>query len=208
MTITLIEQAKKRVDRVNIFLDETFWVGLDKNQLIRFELHKGKIISEDEKSFIESESNIFKLREKVINLILIRPRSKYEIYQYLTLKKQVDELTSKKLIETLVQTEVISDDSFTEWFVQNRSSHGFNGKNKIYAELLKKGVDSSIIKRHLKDLEENNDNTEKILKLFEKVRNQVKAKSEAEKHQKIIKRIMARGYGYQEIIAALKGFAE
>jgi len=204
MIITNIEQAKKREERVNIYLDDNFWVGLDKNQLIQFGLHKGKIITEDDKRFIEEESMFYKLLERVINYTLIRPRSKFEIFQYLTLKKDVDELTANKVIERVESKGFLSDDKFAEWYIQTRTSHGFHGKNKIAAELAKKGVDKSIASKYLKEFGEESDNSEKIVQLYNKVKDKVKFKSEFERKNKIYQRISGRGYTYSEIEKALK----
>lgn len=204
MVITSIEQAKKREERVNLFLDDNFWVGLDKNQLIQFGLHKGKIITEEDKIHIEEESMFYKLLERVINYTLIRPRSKFEILQYLTLKKGTDELTANKVIERVEEKGFLSDEKFAEWYIQTRTSHGFHGKNKISAELAKKGVEKSIVQKLLKESEEENDNSEKIRELYTKVKYKVKFKSEYERKNKIYQRIMGRGYTFAEIEKALK----
>lgn len=204
MTITSIEQAKKREERVNIYLDNEFWVGLDKNQLIQFGLHKGKTISAQEKKYIEEESMFYKLIERVINYTLIRPRSKFEILQYLTLKKNVDELTANKVIERVEEKGFLSDEKFAEWYIENRTSHGFHGKNKISAELSKKGVEKSIVAKFIKELEAESDNSEKILQLYNKVKDKVKFKSEFERKNKIYQRILGRGYTFSEIEKALK----
>lgn len=202
MKITSIQQAKKHEERVNIYLDDEFWVGLDKNQLIKFNLFKGKEITSIEKKIIEEDSVFYKLVEKVINLTLIRSRSKYEVHQYLTLKKGYDNLMSEKVINYLEDKNILSDEAFAKWYINNRMSYGFHGKNKIHAELLKKGVPKSIINQYLKDIEV--DNSEKIIKLYEKIKNQVKGKTSIEKKNKIYKRIISRGYGYDEVNKALK----
>jgi len=199
MTITAIEQAKKREERVNIFLDGAFWLGLDKNQLIEFSLYKGKRIEPQEKQQIEFESTFYKLVERVINLTLIRPRSKYEVFQYLTLKKDVEETMADKVIEHLETKGLLSDEEFAKWYINNRQSHGFHGRNKIQMELLKKGVDKSIIQEYLKASEVENDNSEKILQLYNKIKDQVKGKTDYEKKNKMYQRILSRGYTFTEI---------
>ena len=204
MTITSIEQAKKREERVNIFLDDNFWVGLDKNQLIQFGLHKGKVITEEDKRHIEEESTFYKLLERVINYTLIRPRSKFEIFQYLTLKKDVDELTANKVIERVEEKGFLSDEKFAEWYIQTRTSHGFHGKNKISAELAKKGVSKSIVSQFIKENEDEEGTSEKIVKLYNKVKDKVKFTSEYERKNKIYQRIMGRGFTFAEIEKALK----
>ena len=202
MTITSIEQAKKRMERVNIFLDNEFWVGLDKNQLIDLRIHKGLAISEQEKKSIEEASGFYKLIEKAVNFTIIRPRSKFEIYQYLTLKKEVEEETANKVTEYLEEKKFLSDDYFADWYIKTRTSIGFHGNNKIYAELLKKGISKTIIKKYF--AENVQDNSEKIIKLYEKIQNQIKAKSQIEKKYKIYQRILSRGFTFSEVDQALK----
>src|SRR5436190_1338525 len=126
MTITQIQQAKKNEERVNIFLDDRFWVGLTKDELISFELFKGKIITKEEKIEIEKSSSLTKVMYKAVNCVQIRPRSEMEMEQYLY-RKQIDKETSGQDIQKLKDKKLLSDEQFALWLVEQRLHSGRYG---------------------------------------------------------------------------------
>ena len=148
-TITSITQAVKKEENVNIFLNEQFWININKNELLELQLFKGKNISLEEKELLEKRAKLNKVKEKVINLISIRPRSRYELEQYLINKIKAEKEEAISIIEKLIVDKYQSDEEFADWYVRNRVSFGYHGVNKIRAELLKKRIDKAIIKQVL-----------------------------------------------------------
>ncbi len=199
--ITQISQAKKRESRVNVYLDGQFWIGLDKNDLIKFQLLKDKELQENEKILIEKEARNHKLIDKVMNYMMIRPRSVKEIRDYLKLKNQIDSEETEKIIAELEQKNLLSDLDFAKWYTDNRLASGFHGPNKIRSELLKKGVSNTIIKSVLDEKQVNTeeDQQEKIKEYIKKVSKSIKAKDKYEFKNKLIQRLMSRGYGYDQV---------
>jgi regulatory protein len=207
-TITSIAQAKKRETRVNLELDGQFWVGMDKNDLLRFNLFKGKEISDDDKKIIEKAVGDSKLLEKVINYINVRPRSTKEVRDYLVLKRGIDKEEANAILNKLEEKGYLSDENFANWYIENRLNFGVHGENKIRSELFKKGVSKSIIESVLSKLLKTNegqaDQQEKIKEFITKNIKTIKYSDKNQLKQKLIQRLASRGFSYSDIIKAIK----
>jgi regulatory protein len=204
MIITQIQQAKKRESRVNLFLDGEFWVSVNKNDLIKLGLHKDKMITEEEKKIIEDASNINKVIDKALNFISIRPRSTRELKDYLVRRKDVEESQANEVIEILQDKKYLSDLEFTKWFIKARLGQKKYGINKIKADLAKKGISNDIFKEALGEFDYKEDNIENIKELIKKFTPKIKAKDQYEFKNKLMQKLAARGFSFDEISKAIK----
>jgi regulatory protein len=150
--ITKITQAVKSEDRVHIELDGKYWVTLSKDKLLELKIYKGKEIDPEEKKCIETAASFQKALLKVMHFISIRPRSKQEIIRYIKKKELLD--FSEELLVKLEDTGLVDDESFTRWYVDNRTSFGTHGSNKIKMELSKLGVTRNIIDEEIRKRKE------------------------------------------------------
>lgn len=203
--VTSIAQAKKNIERVNLYLDNEFWIGLDKDNLIKYGLFKGMKLDEAKKKEIEKASVDGKLLEKAMNFIMIRPRSVKEMQDYLVLRRGLTAEESQSFISILQSRGYLSDLEFTKWYSENRLASGFHGINKIKAELIKKGVSSEIINSVLSEKKEESkdDQAERIKEYIKKVSKSIKSKDQYEFKNKLIQRLMSRGYGYDQVKSVL-----
>lgn len=202
MIITKIEQGKKNKDRVNIFLDNQFWISLDKISLIDLNLFKGKEIDLLEKTNTENESVKGKLIEKTLKFISLRPRSINEVFVYLTLRKEIPQNQAEEVINILLEKNFLNDFEFAKWFIKNRIDFGFNGVNKIKAELIAKKVSTETISKALKEFDFQNE-SQKILEFIEKNSKKIRAKDDLDLKKKLISRLLSKGFSYDQIKKAL-----
>lgn len=208
MILTAIQQAKKNIDRVNLFLDGRYWTSLDKNQLLDFKLFKDKSISIEEKNLIETASTEGKVLHKVIQYIHRRPRSEKEIRAYLLYKKEVEQLTAQNVIEKLKLLDYISDQKFAEWYIEQRMNFGIHGINKIKAELIKKGITKKIIDETLNkfSLGENfeQEQIEKAQKYLEKHLKEKDKKDKFTLKAAVYRKLTAKGFDSSIIEQTIK----
>lgn len=205
-TITAIQQAKKRESRVNIYLDNEFWIGLDKNDLISLGLFRGKEIDDSEKKSIEQQASFSKIYEKALNYTFVRPRSEKEMKDYLVLRRGLSAEESDSIIKKLKDKNYLDDRKFAEWYVENRINFGVHGENKIYAELLEKGINPRLGREVLKskiNSETENETLEKIKNYAKKNIGKIKADSDFERKQKLTQKLLSRGFKYSDIKKAL-----
>lgn len=210
MKITSISQQKKNLERVNIFVDNKYLCSIDKNSMIELGIFKGMEINESFQDDLIAASDFSKLVERVTNFLFLRPRSRYELNFFLEYKLQLDEIETQKIIDKLIQRHIIAEDKnidderFATWFVEQRKLGGKYGENKIRQDLMRKGISNTLIKNILSSEIDKDYEIEKINVLFEKFNNQIKEPDKFKKKNKIIQRLLSRGFSYDDIKKIVK----
>lgn len=203
MQITSITQNKKHENLVSIFLDEVFWLGLDKNDLLKFNLYKSREINKEEKDEIEKVSQLGKVKSQILKLVSLRPRSRKEVYDNLIYKKEIASDIANNALDSMETFGYINDLNFAKWYIEMRLNSGKYGRNKIKFQLIEKGVEGKLIEIAFHQLQEEKpnlfDNSEDIQKLIKKFSSTTKGKSPQEIRNKIIAKLMARGFKFDEI---------
>ncbi len=206
-TITEITQGIRNAERVNIFVNNVFWLAMSKNDLIANKLFKGQILTEEEKKEIEEKSTDQKLLDRALLYLQLRPRSISEMRDYFIYKRKLSVEESEEILQKLIEKGLLSDEKFAEWYVTYKLSSGNNGINKIKTELLQKRVDRQIIAKILDSLQQNeefkDDQLLKVSELAKKLMPTIKAKNSYDLRTKLIQRLLARGYKYDDIKKAL-----
>lgn len=206
-TITEITQGIRNTERVNIFVNNVFWLAMSKNDLIANKLFKGQILTEEEKKEIEEKSTDQKLLDRALLYLQLRPRSISEMRDYFIYKRKLSVEESEEILQKLIEKGLLSDEKFAEWYVTYKLSSGNNGINKIKTELLQKRVDRQIIAKILDSLQQNeefkDDQLLKVSEMAKKLMQTIKAKNSYDLRTKLIQRLLARGYKYDDIKKAL-----
>lgn len=189
MVITSIQQAKKDELKVNVFLDGNFWSSFTKDDLIKFKLHKGLSLSEEEADELQKKSQVSKIKLQALRKYSATLKSEKDIRTYLY-KKNLEPEALESVIEYLKERSVINDKYFAEKFSELKLHANKYSINRIKAELKKKGISDNIIK-NIEQLNSDADETDAIKKYLDK--NSTLPK------QKLIQRLMMRGFKYENI---------
>ncbi len=141
MKITRLAYQKKDPNRVNVYVDGKFAVGLDVNDVVKLGLYQNQEISTEKLGEIIGESEFGKKLNAALNFLSFRPRSEFEIRQFFRRKKMTDieEVIAK--LKTLGQ---INDAAFARWFVDQRQTFRPKGKRAIAMELRRLGIKTEI----------------------------------------------------------------
>lgn len=156
MKITKLEYQKKDPNRVNVYVDEKYAVGLDVNALVKLGLYKNQEISQEELNKIIGESEFGKLFNYTLNFLSYRPRSEWEIRHKLKFKSKEQQLINN-VIDKLKKIGQINDVDFAKWFIDQRQAFRPTGRKRLKYELSKKGIKNKIISQTF----ENNSETER-----------------------------------------------
>jgi regulatory protein len=198
MVITAITQQKKNEEKVNLFLDTKFWCSVSKNQLLEFNIFKGKEIDIAEKVEIAKASSETKIVEKILKFQQLRPHSEQEVKENLIYRKGYSEEEITPILEKLKESGHIDDEKFAHWYAENRLNYGVHGEKKIRMELMKKGVNSKIITQALDRFSENpelqKEREERLNKYVEKIYPRIKGKNEWERQMKLKLKLKAKGF--------------
>lgn len=143
MKITKIE-PQKRKNRVNIYVNDDFALGIDKEVMFKYNL---KIDMEVDNNFIENillaeEEN--KALNYTLKLLSYRQRSEKEIYDALKRKGYIDKHI-ESVIASCIEKKYLNDREFAKSFANDKINLNKYGPERIRHELILKGVPKIII---------------------------------------------------------------
>ena len=155
--ITAIKPQKKK-DRVNIYLDDKFsgrarpgsaWgFGIDLENFVKLGLKVDQELSDKEIEDIVKKAEFQKTLDKLLKFATLRLRSEKEIRLWLK-RKKVHESLHAKLFDRLNHLDLIDDEKFAKWWVEQRQSFRPKPKRILAGELRIKGINNEIIKKVL-----------------------------------------------------------
>ena len=143
--ITSIKSQKKK-ERVNVYLDNKFGFGIDLENFVILGLKVDQEVTEIEIEKIVKKAEFQKTLDKLLRFATLRPRSEGEINNYLR-RKKVHESMHSQLFDRLNHLELIDDEKFAKWWVEQRQAFRPKPKRILSNELRVKGINSEIIKK-------------------------------------------------------------
>ncbi len=190
--VTKIEEQKNK-KRFNIFVDDAFFCGLNKETAILFGLKVGKNVESSELERAIFESEVKSAFEKAIDYISSRMHTKKELSDKL-LKKGY---TKEVIIEALRKLEdygYVNDELFAKQFINENNKYS---KKILSNKLRQKGIECDIIDKFLSD---KGQETEEYLcdKYVQKYLKSKKVNDSASK-QKLYASIARRGFDFDLI---------
>jgi len=194
-TITSIEPQKKDKDWFNIFLDGKFAFSLPAVALAKAGLLVNQEISSDRMDTLVKEGEFSLTFDKVLKFLSFRPRSEFEIKDYLV-RKKVGEETTKLVLEKLKVLNFIDDREFVKWWVEQRSGLKPKGARLVKMELKRKGISPELIDEFLSGRTSENETilAEKLaLKKWERIKNL----SPGEVKRKLFSTLLQKGFSYE-----------
>jgi regulatory protein len=108
-----------------------------------------------------------KFYKAAIRFLSFRPRSEKELSDYLT-KKKCDDLTAKRIIESLTRDKFLNDEEFIRWWVEQRTILKPKASRVIKFELKQKGISKDLIDSFFENEESSTSDFTKALALAEK----------------------------------------
>ena len=138
--ITKIETQKNK-SRVNIFVDDSFFCGLNKETAILFGLKENQDVDEEKLKSAIFESEVKSAFEKALDYLGRRMYSKHELFDRL-IKKGYEKDVIEKAIEKLEEYRYVDDKLFAKQFAGSNSKVS---KRILQGKLIQKGISSDII---------------------------------------------------------------
>lgn len=198
MRITAIKAQQRNVERVSIYLDGKYAFSLTQVQLLECKLFVGKELSDDDVATLKRESDYGKLLERVMNYVMIRPRSIREVRDYLW-RKKAEPNTAASVIARLETRGYLNDSAFAKSWVRSRQLTKPVSKRRLQAELRQKGVADEYVQQALADDDDGYDEVAALRELIAKKRRQIRYQDD----QKLMQYLARQGFGYDLIKSAL-----
>ena len=193
--ITSIKPQKKK-DRVNIYLDGKFSFGIDLENFVLTGLKVEQELSNKEIADIVKKAEFQKTLDKLLRFAMVRPRSEKEVDGYFR-RKKVHASLYPALLEKLKHLNLLNDEEFARWWVEQRQSFRPKPKRILNIELRTKGIKKEIIE---KVLGETKIDEEKMAReLLNKKMYKWKALPAREACQKMSQYLAGKGFSWEMI---------
>ena len=201
MKITAIRQQVKNSSRYSIFIDGKYSFSLSELAVINNEIKLGQELTTAELNKLKEESSFDKAYNRLLDLLTRRPRSEWEIRDYLKRKKE-DSATIDKLVAKLSERSLLNDQAFAEAWIENRRLLKTISKRRIVQELKAKRVSDSIIDEVMGNDEVSE--TAVLKDLIIKKRQQTRYQDDL----KLMQYLSRQGFNYGDIKSALSELTE
>lgn len=144
MAVITALKPQKNNKRVNVYLDGKYSFGIDLENLMKLGLKVEQNLSQDEIGSIISQAEYQKSLDKLVNYAMTRPRSKREIFSWFA-RKKIHESLRERLLNKISEYELVDDEKFTRWWVDQRQQFRPRSERQLRQELLQKGIAKDLI---------------------------------------------------------------
>jgi regulatory protein len=150
MRITALQPQTKDPERLNLFVDGQFLMGI--NVLIALQMHLkvGQELTQQQVEQLRQEEALQQAVARALNYLSFRPRSRGEVRRYLQRKETPLELIDR-VLERLERLDLINDQAFAEFWIESRTGSNPKGARAIKNELRQKGVTREIVDEMVND---------------------------------------------------------
>lgn len=151
-TITAIKQQVRDPERMNLFLDGAFALGLAREVVAKEGLAVGEYVTPARMSSLKAYEEISSATNAALRLLSERPRTEREIRDRLKRKAYSTEAIDQA-VATLDGWGYLDDAQFARMWVANREAHRPRGERLLSQELWQKGVGKEVIAETLGEAE-------------------------------------------------------
>jgi regulatory protein len=150
-TITALKLQKKNKERVNVHLDGRYAFSLAAIEAAK--LRRGQLLSDQEIEDLLDRDSFQKAYARALRFLSYRPRSEAEVRRYLQGKK-VSPAIEAEVVERLTAADLLDDQAFASYWVDNRERFNPRGRYALQYELRQKGLSEETIALALEDIDE------------------------------------------------------
>ena len=186
--ITDIKPQIKTPTRVNIYLDNSFYCGLELETLMKNRLKIGMEIEEERLDEIQKESEASRAFDRALNFISRSKKTRKQVKTYLA-GKGYTEKTIDFVIEKMEGYAFINDGEYAEEYAAAYSKN--KGKRLIALELKQKGVSEKDMKVALENVGDESENAAAVARKY--MKNKEKSR---ENTLKCYKYLLSKGFDY------------
>ena len=144
MQITDLEPQVNNAERVNVYVDGRFLLGVNAVIVLRMELRVGQELLPEQLEQLRSEEAEQQAVDRALNYLSFRPRSREEVRRYLQ-RKETPPYVIDAALERLDRLNFVNDRAFVEFWVENRDKFNPRGSRALKNELRLKGVERDIV---------------------------------------------------------------
>ena len=155
-TVTRLAQQKKDLDRVSVFVDESFAFGLAVDLVIEAGLHKGQALSAEQQRALLVRQETYAAKASALAGLASKARTTREVRDALARKGFADDVIEDTVAD-VVRLGLVDDAAYARAFVRGRFSGRGYGPARLRQDLMRKGVGRDAIEAALAELSESED---------------------------------------------------
>ena len=144
MRITALEPQINDAERVNLYVDGHFLLGVNAAIVLQMDLHIEQELLPEQLEQLRSEEAEQQAVDRALNFLSYRPRSREEVRRYLRRKETPPDIIEAALAR-LDRLDFVDDRAFVEFWVENRDKFNPRGSRMLKNELRMKGVERDIV---------------------------------------------------------------
>lgn len=191
-TITALTAQVRNPERVNVYIDGTFALGLA--AMVAAGLRVGQSITQAELEQLDRRDEVHRARERVLRLLARRPYSATEIKRYLR-RHKIDDDIIQIVIDDLIEANLIDDDAFAAYWVEQRETFRPRSRLALRQELSQKGIEREVIGAALDGIDE----AEAARRVARKQAGRWRGLPEAEWRAKLTRYLVRQGFPYDVV---------
>ena len=150
MRITALEPQMNNPDRINLFVDGRFLMGVNTVIVLQVGLRLEQELSPEQLEQLHSEEIEQRAVDRALNYLSYRPRSREEVRRYLRRKETPPEIIETAL-ERLDRLDFVNDRTFAGFWIESREHFSPRGARALKNELRMKGVERDVVDELVND---------------------------------------------------------
>jgi regulatory protein len=198
--ITKIEAQKKNTDRVNIYINDEFFMSVFTELVYTFNLKKGMEIDKDSLKSLLDDDMYIKAKNKALNILSKADQSEKKIREKLS--SDFEDSIIDKVLNFLKNNKFIDDNLLAQKIVNTNVNLNKCGKNKIKQNLYNKGIDLESISEAISNIDSDTE-FENAMYLAKKRYDRIKNDDKRKIYQKLSQHLAYKGFSYDIIKSVL-----
>lgn len=198
MIITKIEIQKRNKEKVNIYVDDKYSFSLTVNGLIDSKIKEKEEITQEKIEQLKRKDSPQLALIQASNILSYTMNTERDLRMKLK-KKGFDDEAIDFAVEKMKSCGYVNDENYATAYIETRAIPEGWGEQKIIANLLKKGIDISIIKEKIAELYTDDKKKELVLDIASKYLKKIEKEEYFKKKQKLYRHLASKGYSYDLI---------
>lgn len=197
--ITAIEEQKKDLNRCSVFVNRAFAFGITKKALSRYQIYVGQTLTSTEYEHLLERLQLDQAKFKALDLISRGNKSEKEIRERL-MRAEYSSYIVEEVIVFLKKYHYIDDQALARRYIESKSKYAHKSLRQIQTELYKKGIYMNNLRTYYEEAEKQEE--ENINYFLDKFK--YNPEWDSKQKQKIINRLLTRGFQYSQIERCLR----
>ncbi len=193
MVVGQLQQILPGVYEITPDAGSAFFLRIDYLSLVKEdELCKGAEFDDERSEDLLRASLVFSVEKAALGYLARSEHSRFGLFQKLV-KKDMDVVFINQALDYLESVGYLDDERYAGAWLRTRSINHAEGRARLFAELLNRGVDRNACKNALDDFFSDRDQTELCRQAYKKY---LKIKGNT---KKIVTHLMKKGFSQREI---------